>query len=174
MAIASAGPITVAVTGFNGKVVGDGGAVQLVTSSGAVANIANGTPTGPNPAFTVNGVATFTFISPSTPGPVNATALISTRTTSKTFNVGPVTPPGATEPGTIGAGGLLCFNYSGPTKQVADFAAYFAAGVDGINVQTSTGSFNSWFRALPTAATQTTLTTGDRVCAGGTSTKIFA
>ena len=127
MAVASAGSITVDVLGAAGKPVGDGTQVQLLTSSGAVANIANGQPTGPNPAFTVNGKATFTFVSPSTPGPVNATALISTKAVSTSFNV---TAAGAAAPapsggtggsfsgGTIAASGVSIVSFTGTTAQL--------------------------------------------------------
>jgi hypothetical protein len=162
----------------NGKAIGDGQALTATVTCGTFLAVGTGAST----VSTTNGVSTFTYISPGTPCLVtlnvfgalatnSSIAVIKTQTFNVTGTAASATP---TEPGAIGAGGLLCFNYSGPTKAVADFATYFAAGVDGINVQTSTGSFNSWFRALPTAATQTTLTTGDRVCAGGTSTKIFA
>ena len=84
-------------------------------------------------------------------------------------------PPGPTDPGVIPPGGLLCFTYAGPTTTLANFAAFFAAGVDGINIQQPNGSYKSWFRLLPSAATATVLVNGDRVCAGGTpGAKVFS
>lgn len=125
VAVNGVSTITVDVLGLNGKAVGDGTSVTLVTSAGAVANITNGQPTGPNPAFTVNGKASFTFVAPSTAGSVNATALISTRTTSKTFSVGgttPTTPPtttgGSFSGGTIAASGVSIVSFTGTTAQL--------------------------------------------------------
>ncbi|TAJ21607.1 MAG: hypothetical protein EPO65_01035 [Dehalococcoidia bacterium] len=123
MAVASAGTITVDVLGAAGKPVGDGTSVQLVTSAGAVANVANGLPTGPNPAFTVNGKATFTYVSPSTADTINATALIGSSAKSATFKVGAgsVTPPPAGtgfSGGTIAPAGVSIVSFTGTTAQL--------------------------------------------------------
>ena len=126
MAVASAGPITVDVLGAAGKPVGDGQSVQLVTSDGAVANVANGLPSGPNPAFTVNGKATFTFVSPSTAATINATALIGSVAKSATFKVGapaaPVATPGAAGEfagGTIAPAGVSIVSFTGSTTELS-------------------------------------------------------
>ncbi len=122
VAVAGVSTITVDVLGAAGKAVGDGTSVQLVTSDGAVANVANGQPTGPNPAFTVNGKATFTFVAPSTPGTINATALISTKAQSKTFAVGGTTPTpgtgGSFSGGTIAPSGVSIVSFTGSLTEL--------------------------------------------------------
>jgi len=165
LAVNAVGIIKAMLKDSAGNLFGDGTSVVLVASAGSVVA---GT------ALTANGVATFTYVSPGTAQAVALTAVVGTISNTKTINVGPPPSAGPVEPGAIGAGGQLCFTYSGPTKALANFAAYFAAGVDGVNVQASTGTYKSWFRVLPSAATLTTLTTGDRVCAAGVALKVFA
>jgi hypothetical protein len=162
--------ITATLRDLNGRLIGDGTAVTFIVTCGFIAE-GGGAVFAPT---TANGVATVTFVAPPTPCRVNVAAGSGSKVATRTFNVVNAVPAGPVEPGAIGAGGLLCFTYSGPTKAFADFTAYFAASVDGINVQTSTGSFNSWFRALPSAATLTSVQTGDRVCAAGVALKVFA
>jgi hypothetical protein len=109
------------------------------------------------------------------PGATQVIANFGTLTAITTVTVGGGTTAPPTEPGAIGTGGLLCFTYSGPAKAVADFLAFFNAAVDGVNIQMSSGTYSSWFRALSSAATVTSLSSGDRVCASGpTGSRVFA
>jgi hypothetical protein len=173
IAAGGVGSITATLADVKGNKIGDGQPVTATVTCGTFLAIGIGAAT----VSTVNGVAAFGYVAPG--GPCLATLNIfvelasnSTVTVSKTVTFAVVAIP--LEPGAIGAGGLLCFNYAGPTKAAADFAAFFNANVDGVNVQASTGSFSSWFRALPSTATLSSLSNGDRVCAAGVALKVFA
>jgi len=165
------------VTDLSSGQVEDGVAVTASVSAGSLA------------ATTVNlrgGVAAFTFVAPASPletvtvvvlvagGPLTA----ATASFSVSAGAPPPPPPptGAVQqaiPAT--SAGLFCFTYSGPAAAVANFAAFFNGAIDGVNVQASDGSYTSWFRALPSAATITSIASEARLCVGGTpGTTVFA
>jgi hypothetical protein len=174
--VLSSGFITVTAKDVNGAFVANGTSVTLNVTCGNLLDPILGTTSGPvQTTGTVSGVATFGYLAPATPCLVTMSASSGLLLKTATFNVGPVPAVAPTDPGVILPGGLLCFNYSGPTTTLANFAAFFAAGVDGINIQQPDGTYKSWFRIAPSAATATVLVNGDRVCAGGTpGSNVFA
>jgi hypothetical protein len=65
--------------------------------------------------------------------------------------------------------GVFCFVYAGSTTPVANFSTFFTSSVVGVNImQLPAGNYLSWFRAAPTFATATSLTSGQTVCVAGT------
>lgn len=130
--------ITVTVKSSSGQLAQDGTSVTLVVSAGAVAT---------STVLTVDGVATFTYVSPGTAQQVNLTAVAGSVTQSKAIGVGvagPVTPGGdgtLTTP-SFGDGNVGSAVFAGGTiEQLA--AQVTAAGGTAVWVQ---GSNGLWYR----------------------------
>lgn len=118
--------VTVTVKSSTGALVQDGTSVTLVVSAGAVAT---------STVVTVNGVATFTYVSPGTAQQVNLTAVAGSVTTSKAIGVGvagPVTP-GAGGDGTLDREvpnvGVNTAVYNGGTVEQLSAAVTAAGGI---------------------------------------------
>ncbi|MFA7297695.1 MAG: hypothetical protein WC211_11030 [Dehalococcoidia bacterium] len=141
MATVSTQAVTVDVKDASGNAVGDGTSVTLVASAGAVATAT---------AQTVNGTATFTYVSPGTAQNVNLTAVAGTVSGSKAVSVGgAVTPPPAGGPGTFaaapsfGTGNVGSAVFQGGTIEQL-VAAVTAAGGTSVWVQDSNGTWRSY------------------------------
>lgn len=141
MATVATQTVTVAVKSSAGVPVQDGTSVTLVVSAGAVAT---------STVQTVNGVASFTYVSPGTAQQVNLTAVAGSVTASKAIGVGVAGPStGAGEgDGTFASApafgdgnvGSAVFN-GGSIDQLA--AAVTAAGGTSVWVQ---GTDGNWYR----------------------------
>jgi len=145
----SSSSITVTGKDSSGNLIQDGTSVTLVVTAGAVAT---------SSVNTVNGVATFTYVSPATAQNVNATAVSGSVTGSDTFNV--AVGAGTPAPGT-GDGSLSAPNFGDGNVGSAVFdggtiaelsAAVTAAGGTAVWVQ---GTDGNWYRynTLATGAT---------------------
>jgi hypothetical protein len=149
--------IVALVTDADGNSVADGTPVVFSTDLGTVSPVSSVTVGGRAVATytaTSRGTATVSVVA----GGVGASVRITV--TGQTIPVGQ---------------SLFCFTYSGPAAAVANFAAFFNGAIDGVNVQASDGSYTSWFRALPSAATIGSIASDARLCVGGTpGTTVFA
>ncbi len=142
----SSGSITVVLTDSSGNLIGDGTSVTLVITAGALLA---------STARTVNGVATFTYVSPATAQMVNVTALVGTKTASATFNVGgavagvvTVTP---NSPYTSGLNSIVVQGSGSPADVVAVVATASGMTVTVIWVY-STGEWVFFLPATPSIA----------------------
>ena len=142
----SAGSITVVLTDSSGNLIGDGTSVTLVITAGALLA---------STARTVNGVATFTYVSPAAAQMVNVTALVDTKTASATFNVGgavagvvTVTP---NSPYTSGLNSIVVQGSGSPADVVAVVATASSMTVTVIWVY-STGEWVFFLPATPSIA----------------------
>jgi hypothetical protein len=153
--------VTATLSDIRGNPVPDGTLVEFSTSSGALSSTSSAT---------VNGVA-----SVSLSGVVGGTAAI-VRALAGGFT-GSATVTISSFQATVPAGsaGPLCFTYLGPATTAASFGSFFNTAIDGVNLQASDGSYTSWFRALPSAATIGSIAAGARLCVSGPAgTMVFA
>ena len=142
MAIVSNQTVTVTVKSSTDALVQDGTSVTMVVSAGAVATAT---------AFTANGVATFTYVSPGTAQQVNLTAIAGLLSASKAISVGAVTPTpsdGSLTAPTFGTGNVGSAVFDGGTSAQLS-AAVTAAGGTSVWAQTSSGT---WVRYNTLAA----------------------
>ncbi|MDO9444576.1 MAG: hypothetical protein Q7K37_04615, partial [Dehalococcoidia bacterium] len=141
MAAVATQNVTVDVKDASGNKIQDGTSVTLVVSAGAVASAS---------VLTVNGVATFIYVSPGTAQSVNLTAVAGSVNASKAISVGGavVTPP-AGGPGTFaaapsfGTGNVGSAVFQGGTIEQL-VAAVTAAGGTSVWVQDSNGTWRSY------------------------------
>lgn len=138
----TSGPITVTLKDSAGNLVGDGTSVTLVVTAGALVAAT---------AQSIDGVATFTYVSPSAAQQVNATALVGTKTGTKTFSVGAVAPTPTEGEGTFASApaesgvSIVVFN-GGTVAQLAETAA----GLDVVSVSaTVDGAFVVYIVGAP-------------------------
>ena len=142
IASVTAGSITVTLKDSAGLLVGDSTSVTLVVTAGALVA---------STALTSDGVATFTYVSPSAVQAVNATALVGTKTGSKTFNVGTVTAPGAGP--TVTASGAYTVGLNSVVVMGGGSAASVSAALASASAKTVTAIWvyksGSWTFYLP-------------------------